>query len=185
MAGREPGGASRRNSDQRTITSCNCSILNKRSGHALTSPSIHAGTFPEHIPGLDPVAPIAARPCVCGEPSSPAAYPYQRAFLCAPALWLSESSRIHGDTSQRNEHDLEPTISSPPSRNGTGRSASRDKLTSKFSLSSFRNRHNDHSPAPSAIESLHIVTSDAIQRAPASPGLMAHRAGPQYDIPAS
>jgi hypothetical protein len=67
----------------------------------------------------------------------------------------------------------------PPSRNGPGRSASRDKLSSKFSLASFRNRNNDSSPTPSAIESLQINTSDAIYRAPASPGLIAHRAAPQ------
>jgi hypothetical protein len=69
-----------------------------------------------------------------------------------------------------------PLFPPPPARNGPGRSVSRDKLASKFSLSSFRNRNNDHSPAPSAIDSLHISTSDAIQRAPASPGLVAQRA---------
>lgn len=69
----------------------------------------------------------------------------------------------------------------PPARNGPGRSASRDKLASKFSLSSFRNRNNESSPGPSAIESLQINTSDAIQRAPASPGLLSQRAGSQYD----
>ncbi|KAF1911270.1 hypothetical protein BDU57DRAFT_524299 [Ampelomyces quisqualis] len=68
----------------------------------------------------------------------------------------------------------------PPSRNGPGRSASRDKLSSKFSLSSFRNRNNDHSPAPSAIESLQIHTSEALQRAPPSPGLVAQRAASHY-----
>ncbi|KAH5173603.1 hypothetical protein HBH77_209510 [Parastagonospora nodorum] len=68
----------------------------------------------------------------------------------------------------------------PPARNGPGRSASRDKLASKFSLSSFRNRNNELSPGPSAIESLQINTSDAIQRAPASPGLLSQRAGSHY-----
>lgn len=68
----------------------------------------------------------------------------------------------------------------PPSRNTPGRSASRDKLSSKFSLASFRNRNNDSSsPGPSAIESLQINTSDALQRAPASPGLVAQRATSQ------
>lgn len=67
----------------------------------------------------------------------------------------------------------------PPARNTPGRSASRDKLSSKFSLSSFRNRNAEHSPGPSAIESLHINTTDAIQRAPASPGLVAQRATSQ------
>jgi hypothetical protein len=70
----------------------------------------------------------------------------------------------------------------PPARNGPGRSASRDKLSSKFSLSSFRNRNNDQSPAPSAIEALQINTSDALQRTPASPGLVAQRATSQYDF---
>lgn len=69
----------------------------------------------------------------------------------------------------------------PPSRNTPGRSASRDKLSSKFSLASFRNRNNDSSsPGPSAIESLQINTSDALQRAPASPGLVAQRATSHY-----
>jgi hypothetical protein len=76
-----------------------------------------------------------------------------------------------------------PHFPPPPARNGPGRSASRDKLASKFSLSSFRNRGNEHSPAPSAIESLQINTSEAIQRAPASPGLVAQRAPPQYAPP--
>ncbi|KAF2264700.1 hypothetical protein CC78DRAFT_616611 [Lojkania enalia] len=61
-----------------------------------------------------------------------------------------------------------PQFPPPPPRNVSERSASRDK--SKFSLSAFRNRNSDHSPAPSAIESLRINTSDAISRAPASPG---------------
>ncbi|KAF2116337.1 hypothetical protein BDV96DRAFT_49738 [Lophiotrema nucula] len=56
----------------------------------------------------------------------------------------------------------------PPPPPAGQRSASRDK--SKFSLSAFRNRNSDHSPAPSAIDALRINTSEAIQRAPASPG---------------
>lgn len=75
-----------------------------------------------------------------------------------------------------------PQFPPPPPRNSAGRSASRDKLSSKFSLSSFRNRNQEQGPAPSAIESLQISTSDAIQRAPASPGLVAQRAAPQYDF---
>jgi hypothetical protein len=64
-----------------------------------------------------------------------------------------------------------PHFPPPPPRKVGERSASRDKLHSKFSLSAFRNRNADHSPAPSAIESLRINTSDALSRAPGSPGL--------------
>ncbi|KAF2654948.1 hypothetical protein K491DRAFT_693380 [Lophiostoma macrostomum CBS 122681] len=65
-----------------------------------------------------------------------------------------------------------PQFPPPPPRNGNERSGSRDKH-SKFSLSAFRNRNvdRDHSPAPSAIESLRLTTSEAILRAPGSPGL--------------
>lgn len=63
----------------------------------------------------------------------------------------------------------------PPPRNPGERSASRDKSHSKFSLSAFRNRNSGERIGevsnPSAIESLRINTSDAISRAPASPGL--------------
>ncbi|KAF2874559.1 hypothetical protein BDV95DRAFT_566431 [Massariosphaeria phaeospora] len=76
-----------------------------------------------------------------------------------------------------------PQFPPPPPRNGKERAVSRDKPLSKFSLSSFRNRNLDHSPAPSAIESLHINTSEALQRAPASPGFVGPR-GSQY-IPAN
>lgn len=69
-----------------------------------------------------------------------------------------------------------PQFPPPPPRNASERSASRDKSHSKFSLSAFRNRNSDHSPAPSAIESLRINTSEAISRAPASPGLPPARA---------
>lgn len=63
----------------------------------------------------------------------------------------------------------------PPPSNPGQRSASRDKLHSKFSLSAFRNRNSDHSPTPSAIESLRINTSEALSRPPVSPGLVAPR----------
>ena len=59
----------------------------------------------------------------------------------------------------------------PPQRSG-----SRDKSHSKFSLSAFRNRNADSSPAPSAIDSLRINTFDALSRAPASPGIPPNRA---------
>jgi hypothetical protein len=66
----------------------------------------------------------------------------------------------------------------PPQRSG-----SRDKSHSKFSLSAFRNRNADPSPAPSAIDSLRINTSDAISRAPASPGIPPNRASQAYVYP--
>ncbi|KAH7135965.1 hypothetical protein B0J11DRAFT_175461 [Dendryphion nanum] len=69
-------------------------------------------------------------------------------------------------TSITSNHQFPP----PPPRNGSDRSISRDKSHSKFSLSAFRNRNADHSPAPSAIESLRINTSEAISRMPSSPG---------------
>jgi hypothetical protein len=122
------------------------------------SPQLQGHAFALNHPPPPPIpasAPSSARP-LSGYQSRPGS-------MVIPASATSVTSN--------------PQFPPPPSRNGTGRSASRDKLASKFSLSSFRNRHNDHSPAPSAIESLHIVTSDAIQRAPASPGLIAQRAG--------
>ncbi|KAF3006530.1 hypothetical protein E8E13_005528 [Curvularia kusanoi] len=51
----------------------------------------------------------------------------------------------------------------PPVAPSRERSSSRG-LSNKFSLSNFRNRNNDHSPAPSAIESLQMSTHDALQR---------------------
>ncbi|KAJ4295291.1 hypothetical protein N0V90_007302 [Kalmusia sp. IMI 367209] len=66
----------------------------------------------------------------------------------------------------------------PPPASGSKRSASRDKLSSKFSLSSFRHR-NSGSPGPSNIESLRISTSEALQRPPASPGVPPPRASHQ------
>lgn len=58
----------------------------------------------------------------------------------------------------------------PPPATGSKRSASRDKLTSKFSLSKFRDR-SAGSPGPSNIDALRISTSEALQRSPASPGI--------------
>ena len=67
----------------------------------------------------------------------------------------------------------------PPPPTSSKRSGSRDKLSSKFSLSSFRHR-NSESPGPSNIEALRLNTSDAIQRAPASPSFVPHRTSQQY-----
>jgi hypothetical protein len=71
-----------------------------------------------------------------------------------------------------------PQFPPPPPRHPGERSASRDKSHSKFSLSAFRNRHADLSPTPNAIDSLRVNTSDAISRAPVSPGMPPGR-GPQ------
>ncbi|KAF2020668.1 hypothetical protein BU24DRAFT_339311 [Aaosphaeria arxii CBS 175.79] len=60
----------------------------------------------------------------------------------------------------------------PPPRNGSERTVSRDRLHSKFSLSALRNRNSDQSPAPTAIESLRVNTSEAIS-ATVSPGARA------------
>ncbi|ORY12808.1 hypothetical protein BCR34DRAFT_586894 [Clohesyomyces aquaticus] len=69
-----------------------------------------------------------------------------------------------------------PQFPPPPPRNGKERAVTRDKSHSKFSLSAFRSRGSDHSPGPSAIESLRINTSDALSRPPASPGPRASQA---------
>jgi hypothetical protein len=122
-----------------------------------SSPQMTANTFPHPPPPPPPTTsnPSSARP-ISG-------------YHSRPGSMVIPSSA----TTMTPNQQFPP----PPPRNGPGRSASRDKLSSKFSLSSFRNRNPEHSPAPhSAIDSLHISTSDAIQRAPASPGLLAHRA---------
>jgi hypothetical protein len=132
---------------------------------ALTSsPQLQGNAFPHHPPPPPPPptsTPSSARP-ISGFQSRPGS-------MVIPASATSITSN--------------PQFPPPPARNGPGRSMSRDKLSSKFSLSSFRNRNNEHSPAPSAIESLQINTTDAIHRAPASPGLVAQRATSQYDFP--
>ncbi|KAH6633117.1 hypothetical protein C7974DRAFT_164923 [Boeremia exigua] len=65
----------------------------------------------------------------------------------------------------------------PPVAPSRERSSSRG-LSTKFSLSNFRNRNVDHSPAPSAIESLHSSTHDALQRG--DPGSSSQRNFAQY-----
>ncbi|KAF1936149.1 hypothetical protein EJ02DRAFT_101557 [Clathrospora elynae] len=125
-----------------------------------SSPQLSSNAFPHHPP---PPPPPTSTPSSARPPSG---------FQSRPGSMVMPSSA----TSITSNQQFPP----PPARNGPGRSASRDKLASKFSLSSFRNRNNDHSPAPSAIDSLHISTSDAIQRAPASPGLVAQRASSNY-----
>jgi hypothetical protein len=127
-----------------------------------SSPQLQSNAFPQNHP--PPPPPPTSTP----SSSRPAS-----GFTSRPQSIVIPSSATSITSSQH--------FPPPPARNpGPGRSASRDKLASKFSLASFRNRNNEHSPAPpSAIESLQINTSDAIQRAPASPGLIAQRATPQ------
>ncbi|KAI4909369.1 hypothetical protein J4E90_008066 [Alternaria incomplexa] len=138
----------------------NPNVSQSLSSHSNTSsPQMSAGAFPHPPPPPPPSStPSSARP-ISGYHSRPGS-------MVIPSSATSITSN--------------PLFPPPPPRNGPGRSASRDKLASKFSLSSFRNRNNDHSPAPSNIDSLHISTSDAIQRAPASPGLVAQRATSNY-----
>jgi hypothetical protein len=127
-----------------------------------SSPQLQSNAFPQNHPPPPPPPPT----------STPSSSRPASGFTSRPQSIVIPSSA----TSITSNQHFPP----PPARNGPGRSASRDKLASKFSLSSFRNRNNEHSPAPpSAIESLQINTSDAIQRAPASPGLIAQRATPQ------
>ncbi|XP_014552577.1 hypothetical protein COCVIDRAFT_110007 [Bipolaris victoriae FI3] len=137
----------------------NPNISQSLSTSTTSSPQLTANTFPHPPPPPPPTSnPPSARP-ISGYHSRPT------------SIVIPSSA-----TSVISNQQFPP----PPGRNSTGRSASRDKLTSKFSLSSFRNRNSDHSPAPSNIDSLHISTSDAIQRAPASPGLVAQRATLTY-----
>jgi hypothetical protein len=131
--------------------------------HSLnSSPQLQSSGFPTHHPPPPPPPPPTSTPS-----SSRPVSGYQS----RPQSIVIPSSATSTTASQQ--------FPPPPPRNGPGRSASRDKLASKFSLASFRNRNNEHSPAPSAIESLQINTSDALQRAPASPGLVAQRAASQ------
>ncbi|KAF2749537.1 hypothetical protein M011DRAFT_465978 [Sporormia fimetaria CBS 119925] len=74
-----------------------------------------------------------------------------------------------------------PQFPPPPPRPGE-RSASRDGARSKFSLSAFRNRNAESSAGSSNIDALRINTSEAIARAPASPGFPPGRA-PQAFVP--
>lgn len=128
-----------------------------------SSPQLSANTFPHPPPPPPPPPPPSSNPSSARPVSG---------YHSRPGSMVIPSSA----TSITSNQQFPP----PPGRNGTGRSVSRDKLTSKFSLSSFRNRNSDHSPAPSNIDALHISTSDAIQRAPASPGLVAQRAASRY-----
>ncbi|KAL6170882.1 hypothetical protein ACJQWK_03835 [Exserohilum turcicum] len=128
-----------------------------------SSPQLSANTFPHPPPPPPPPPPPSSNPSSARPVSG---------YHSRPGSMVIPSSA----TSITSNQQFPP----PPGRNGTGRSVSRDKLTSKFSLSSFRNRNSDHSPAPSNIDALHISTSDAIQRAPASPGLVAQRAASSY-----
>ncbi|CAE6995482.1 hypothetical protein CFE70_000094 [Pyrenophora teres f. teres 0-1] len=140
----------------------NPNLSQSLSTSTTSSPQMSAGAFP-HPPPPPPPPPPSSNPSSARPISG---YHSRPGSMVIPSSATSITSN--------------PQFPPPPPRNGTGRSVSRDKLTSKFSLSSFRNRNSDHSPGPSNIESLHISTSDAIQRAPASPGLVAQRATSNY-----
>ncbi|KAL5115871.1 hypothetical protein ACEQ8H_006273 [Pleosporales sp. CAS-2024a] len=128
------------------------------------SPQLQGGALPHHHP---PPPPPPPPPTTTPSSSRPVS-----GFISRPGSLVIPSSATSVTSSQQ--------FPPPPPRNGPARSASRDKIAAKFSLASFRNRNNEQSPGPSAIESLHINTSDAIQRAPASPGLLAQRASSHY-----
>ncbi|KAF1836172.1 hypothetical protein BDW02DRAFT_596703 [Decorospora gaudefroyi] len=137
----------------------NPNISQSLSTSTNSSPQLSGNAFPHPPPPPPPTSnPSSARPT--------------SGYHSRPGSMIVPSSA----TSVTSNAQFPP----PPARNGPGRSASRDKLASKFSLASFRNRNNEHSTPPSAIDSLHISTSDAIQRAPPSPGLVAQRANSNY-----
>ncbi|CAI6323687.1 unnamed protein product [Periconia digitata] len=124
------------------------------------SPHLAANAFPTNHPPPPPIPPSEYTP-------SPSSRPVSGFYNSRPGSLVVPSSA----TSATSNPQFPPP---PPPANGK-RSASRDKLTSKFSLSSFRHRNAD-SPGPSNIESLRLNTSEAIQRAPSSPGIMPSRA---------
>ncbi|KAF2001997.1 hypothetical protein P154DRAFT_521439 [Amniculicola lignicola CBS 123094] len=151
---------------------------------------------PPEVTGMEASMPSPPPPYSPGQGLSPAvgpsphmsstafAAPQNQPTSAHPSEYIPSSSRpMSGFDYSRPTSMVMPTsaISTtsnhqfppPPPRDGMGRSASRDKSHSKFSLSSFRNRNVDHSPAPSAIENLRINTSDALSRTPGSPGLFA------------
>lgn len=123
-----------------------------------SSPHLAANAFPANHPPPPPIPPSEYTP-------SPSSRPVSGFYNSRPGSMVIPSSA----TSATSNTHFPP----PPPANGK-RSVSRDKLTSKFSLSSFRNRNADGS-SPSNIESLRLNTSEAIQRAPSSPGIMPPR----------
>ncbi|KAF1952512.1 hypothetical protein CC80DRAFT_495310 [Byssothecium circinans] len=128
-----------------------------------SSPHLSSNGFPANHPPPPPIPPSDYTP-------SPVSRPVSGFYNSRPGSVVMPTSA----TSATSNPQFPPP---PPS--GSKRSASRDKLTSKFSLSSFRNRHTD-SAGPSNIDSLRLNTSEAIQRAPASPGLVGPRPSQQY-----
>ncbi|KAF2739753.1 hypothetical protein EJ04DRAFT_559655 [Polyplosphaeria fusca] len=125
---------------------------NQNISQVSVSPHPPANTYhsPNALTSAHPseYTPSASRPVSGFEPSRPSS-------MLIPQSATSITS---------NPHFPPP----PPLPRAGERSASRDK--SKFSLSALRNRNSDHSPAPSAIESLRINTSEALSRTPLSPG---------------
>jgi hypothetical protein len=128
------------------------------------SPHISSGAFPSHQNH-----PLSAHPLeyVPSPPSRPnSGYTSRPTSMVIPSSAASITSN--------------PQFPPPPPTNAKNRSASRDKLHSKFSLSNFRSRGSDHSPAPTAIDALRINTTEAIGRIPGSPGLSGQRMSQLY-----
>ncbi|PVH93589.1 hypothetical protein DM02DRAFT_220840 [Periconia macrospinosa] len=128
-----------------------------------SSPHPPANAFPANHPPPPPIPPSEYAP-------SPSSRPVSGFYGSRPGSMVIPSSATSVTSN--------PQFPPPPPAGAAKRSASRDKIASKFSLSSFRNRNTD-SAGPSNIESLRLNTSEAIQRAPSSPGLMPPRSQQQ------
>ena len=124
------------------------------------SPHLSGAAFPSHQSHPTSAQPHEYTP-------SPPSRPVSGYTSSRPTSMVVPSSA----TSVTSNHQFPP----PPPANAKNRSASRDKLHSKFSLSSFRNRGSDIGPAPNAIDALRINTTEAISRIPGSPGLPPQR----------
>jgi hypothetical protein len=132
-----------------------------------SSPHISSGAFPSQQNH-----PLSAHPLeyVPSPPSRP-----NSGYTSRPISMIIPSSAV----SITSNPQFPPP---PPPPNAKNRSASRDKLHSKFSLSNFRNRGPDHSPTPTAIDALRINTTEAIGRMPGSPGLPGQRMSQLYVV---
>jgi len=127
--------------------------------NVTSSPHLSANTFATNPPPPPPPPPPS------DYTPSPSSRPTSGFFHSRPtSIVVPQSATSASSLSQ---------FPPPPPPNGK-RSASRDKLVSKFNLS-FR-RGNLENAGPSNIESLRISTSEALQRPPASPGIVPHRA---------
>lgn len=127
-----------------------------------SSPHLSGNAFPTNPPPPPPPPPSDYAPSPISRPVS--GYNSRPGSIIVPQSATSVTSN--------------PQFPPPPPAGGK-RSVSRDKLASKFSLSSFRHRSSE-SPGPSNIESLRINTNEALQRPPASPGIVPPHASQQY-----